>query len=87
MALLDWGNPPLLRTRKRAARDLDALSRCHERRNKRKPSKAHSTNKERSAAMRAKAAERDKRKAARKEARTKFLAAVRAYWRGEGDHP
>ena len=87
MALLDWNNPPKLRTRKRVARDLDALSRAHARRVKRKPSKAHSTNKERSAETRAKNAERKKRMAERKAARAKFLEAVRAYWRGDGDHP
>jgi hypothetical protein len=37
--------------------------------------------------MRAKNAARKKLMAARKEARARFLDAVRRYWRGEGDHP
>jgi hypothetical protein len=82
MALLDWNNPPQLRTRKREARDLDALSRSHARRVKHKASKAHSTNKERSAETRAKNTIRNKLLAAQKEIRAKYLAAVRAYWSG-----
>lgn len=87
MSLLDWNNPPQLRARKREGRDLDALERSHARRVKRKSGKAHSTNKERSAEARVKAEKRAKRAARVTAARKEFLAAVRAYWRGDGDHP
>lgn len=87
MSLLDWDNPPQLRARKRIPRDLDALARTHAKRVKRKGGKAHATNKERSALERAKAAKRAKAADRRSEERKSFLERVRAYWRGEGDHP
>lgn len=87
MSLLDWNNPPQLRARKREGRDLDALARTHAKRVKKKGGKAHATNKERSALERAKAEKRAKHISRASEERKSFLERVRAYWRGEGDHP
>jgi hypothetical protein len=87
VSLIDWDNPPRLSFRRRVPRDLDALARTHAKRVKRKGSKAHATNKERSALEREKAKKRAKLADRRSDERKSYLERVRAYWRGEGDHP
>jgi hypothetical protein len=83
--LLDWSNPPRLSCprlkRKRlemAAADKAVVA------IPRKGRKNHSVNRERSREMKAKA----ETLAAQSEARSRYLAAVRAFWRGErAEHP
>lgn len=85
---MDWENPPQLAVRKRPIRNIELLAALKARRVKHKPGKAHSTNRERSREMRAKA-NRRRFDASRKEKTTiLYHAAVRAYWQGLSDaHP
>ena len=90
--LLDWDNPPTLPSpRRKVIIDLlnrDRLGELQQRRRKHKCSKAHSTNRERSIAAKAKALRVKKNIAANEAAKSEYLAKVRAYWMGLTDeHP
>ena len=86
--MIDWKNLPTISSRRRPARDIDALAQAKVRRVKKKPSKAHGTAKDVSVIARRKAAKAKHEIAAKKVARKEHLAATRAYWRGDSDeHP
>ena len=89
--MIDWDNLPILRSPKRAAQDLaerERLAEAKQKRRIRKPSKSHSTNKERSHANRAKAKIAKHKKAKNKKAFAEIRQRARAYWQGEtNEHP
>ncbi len=86
--LLDWDNPPRLAVRRKPVRDIMLLAAAKARRVKRKPGKAHSTNKERSALMRAKAKAQAQKIEANNRAHAAYKEAARLYWAGISDtHP
>jgi hypothetical protein len=90
--LLDWDNPPTLPSpRRKVFVDMlnrDRLGELQQRRKKHKCSKAHSTNRERSMADKAKAQRIQKKIAENYAAKAEYRAKVRAYWMGICDnHP